>query len=60
MRQQYLTEDELPPKLSVSFSAEIRKKINAIYAYNQKSIDNTINEMSILRFRQSPIGLSKK
>lgn len=39
MRQHYLIEEKLPPKLPVSFSAEIRKKINDIYAYNQNNID---------------------
>ena len=39
MRQHYLIEDKLPPKLPVSFSAEVRKEINDIYAYNQNNID---------------------
>ena len=39
MRQHYLYEDKLPPKLPISFSAKISKQINAIYACNQDNTD---------------------
>ena len=39
MRQHYLNEDKLPPKLPISFSAKISKQINAIYACNQDNTD---------------------
>lgn len=40
MRQYYLIEDKLPPKLPVIFSAKISKRIETIYNKNQ---DNCID-----------------
>ena len=39
MRLHYLNEDNLSPKLPISFSAKISKQINAIYACNQDNTD---------------------
>ena len=39
MIKTYLNEENLPPKLPVSFSAEIRNNINLIKDYNQNNRD---------------------
>ena len=51
MKQYWLAEDKLPPRLFVTFSSKISKEINSINTYNQDKIE------ALLRWRNYLNGI---